>query len=221
MKTKSYNSPLVNLLLLAALITLALFTAFQIVLLWPPEPGMIGRDQFLWYDNLNYEQIMLIQVALGGALGAFIHVATSMSVRIANRNFSYSWLYWYVLRPFIGSALAIEFYLLVRGGLVVPTHSLQVPLHADAEDFLTFADSLLQKGDTSKALILIEGYRQVKEGQSDDTQNIPQINLFGIMAVAMLAGLFSKQAVEKLQELFDTMFQTQSDKPSEIIDPTN
>lgn len=217
MQTKSHNNPLVNLFLLFALIVLAVFTAFQIIALWPPEPGVTGRDHFLWYDNLSYEQIMLIQVALGGALGAFIHVATSMSVRIANRTFSYSWLYWYALRPFIGSALALAFYLLVRGGLVIPTPPLHDSVSSDAKELLNYADSLVQRGDTSKALILIEGYRQVSPDKNggEGAPRIPPINLFGMMAIAMLAGLFSKQAVEKLQELFETMFHAEGDKPKE------
>jgi hypothetical protein len=35
-----------------------------------------------------------------------------------------------------------------------------------------------------------------------------QVNLFGLVAVAGLAGMFSKQAIDKLREVFDNLFRT-------------
>ncbi|MDH3652374.1 MAG: hypothetical protein OEQ53_21975 [Saprospiraceae bacterium] len=213
MTTKFESNQLVNILLLLALVALAIFTGFQIVALWPPELGVPGRRHFLGYDNLNYEQILLILVTLGGALGAFIHVASSMSVRIANRNFSYAWLPWYILRPFVGGALAIAFYLLVRGGLVVPNPIINASPQAKSDQLLAYAASLIDAGDTTAALIVMESYNKIflnDGGEEGNRAQAPPINLFGVMAIAVLAGLFSKQAVEKLQELFETMFRTEA-----------
>ncbi len=46
-------------------------------------------------------------------------------------------------------------------------------------------------------------------GTADD------LNLFGIMSFSGLAGLFSKQAADKLAEVFDTMFATKEDRKRE------
>lgn len=78
-----------------------------------------------------------------------------------------SWLWWYLLRPFIGAALGTILYLIVRGLL-----------------FSTAAEA--------KA-----------------------INLFGILAFAGLAGMFSKQAIEWLRKIFDQMFQRLSNVEGE------
>ena len=68
------------------------------------------------------------------------------------------------MRPFIGSALALIFYIVIRGGIV------------------SFDSG----------------------GMSPDNLTV---NPFGIMTVACLAGLFSKQAIDKLREIFENIFQ--------------
>jgi hypothetical protein len=43
------------------------------------------------------------------------------------------------------------------------------------------------------------------------------MNAYGIAAISALAGMFSKQATDKLREIFDTLFRTQ--QPVERADP--
>jgi hypothetical protein len=57
-------------------------------------------------------------VLVAGALGAYIHAATSFGSHLGAGDFSTSWLWWYVLRPLVGASLAGLLYLAVRGGLV-------------------------------------------------------------------------------------------------------
>lgn len=106
------------------------------------------------------EGALLLIVIVFGALGAFIHTVTSFADYVGNQRFEASWMWWYLLRPFIGTALALVFYVAIRGGF--------------------FA----------------------QEAQTSD------VNPFGIAALAGLAGLFSKQATDKLREVFDTLFRT-------------
>jgi hypothetical protein len=77
---------------------------------------------------------------------------------VGNRRLATSWTWWYLLRVFVGSALALLFYFAVRGGFF----------------------------------------------GADTPEN--SINPYGIAALAGLVGLFSKQATDKLRELFDTLF---------------
>ena len=60
---------------------------------------------------------LLILVAVVGALGSFIHAATSFVEYAGNRRLTRSWTWWYVLRIPIGSSLALVMYFALRGGL--------------------------------------------------------------------------------------------------------
>jgi hypothetical protein len=102
-------------------------------------------------------------VALSGALGSYIHLATSFADYLGNRQFVKSWEWWYVLRPFIGSALAVIVYFAARGGLIAGGSG---------------ADNL---------------------------------SPYGVSALAGLTGMFSKQATDKLREVFENLFK--SEKP--------
>ena len=107
----------------------------------------------------NVQRILIIVMAVA-ALGSFIHVARSFVAFVGLRRMYRSWLWWYLLRPLIGVAMATLFYFVLRGGLLSASTS--------AED----------------------------------------ISLFGIAAVSGLVGLFSRQAGDKLEELFNTLFRT-------------
>ncbi|NJL28327.1 MAG: hypothetical protein HC897_10775 [Thermoanaerobaculia bacterium] len=101
---------------------------------------------------------LVVLVLLAGALGSYVHAATSFTSYVGNQRLHKSWLWWYILRPFIGSALALIFYFVVRAGFV-------------------------QNGSGPENL-----------------------NLFGIAGLAGLTGMFSKQATDKLREVFDNLF---------------
>ncbi len=106
------------------------------------------------------ESALILLVILAGALGAYVHAATSFAKYVGIRRFARSWYWWYLCRLPIGSGLALILYFALRGGLV----------GGDA---------------TSK-----------------------EVNPYGVAALAALAGLFSRQAVDKLAEVFDTFFRT-------------
>lgn len=68
----------------------------------------------------SMEVRLLLIVLLAGALGAYIHATTSFIDYVGNRKLSANWVWWYLLRPFIGAALALIFYFVVRGGFISP-----------------------------------------------------------------------------------------------------
>lgn len=103
---------------------------------------------------------LLLIVLVTGALGSFVHAATSFATFVGNRGLVSSWTAWYALRPFIGMALALVFYFAIRGGL------------------------LSTSAESSK------------------------MSPYGVAAVAGLVGMFSKQASDKLREVFDNLFRT-------------
>ncbi len=63
---------------------------------------------------------LLLMVILAGALGSLVHTVRSVYWYVGNRQLKWSWVVKYVLQPFAGSALAMIFYVVVRGGFFSP-----------------------------------------------------------------------------------------------------
>jgi hypothetical protein len=127
---------------------------------YPPLVCLFGKP---FQPSLDVRLILLVICA--GALGSFIHAGTSFVDYVGNRAFVRTWLWWYLLRPFIGAVLALLIYFVIRGGFVTGT-----ALPSEAATAASF------------------------------------INPFGIAAMAGLSGLFAKQATDKLNEVFATLF---------------
>jgi hypothetical protein len=136
------------------------------------SPGETGQEQNLkkevkWSKKMNifgweisFQLRMIILVFLCGALGSYIHMATSFTYHIGFNTFDMDWLWWYWLRMPIGGVLALIFSLLIQGGVF----------------------AALAAGSESQPVTLI--------------------------GLAALVGMFSRQATEKLREVFDVVFKT-------------
>jgi hypothetical protein len=119
---KKLNGPEYTIGLL--LVALALITLYLLVKLWPETlaDGSVKWNEpitlFKWNFAISGELRVLLTVMTLGALGGFIHAAQSFATFVGNQTFTPRWGWWYLLRPFIGAALAAVFYLLMRGGLL-------------------------------------------------------------------------------------------------------
>jgi hypothetical protein len=72
-----------------------------------------------WFTFPDTPDLRLILVVLVmGAIGSYVHVVASFVYFVGREQFSTHWFWWYLLRPFIGMALALVFYLVVRGGFL-------------------------------------------------------------------------------------------------------
>lgn len=149
------------------MIAMAILLAYTVYALFP-ERIVTEENILLWKTSVQFfsysgeiqpETRLLLLVMVMGALGSYIHAGTSFVSYVGNRSFVESWTWWYLLRPFIGLALAVIFYFVIRGGLL--------SAGAVASD----------------------------------------ISPFGFAAVAGLVGMFSKQATDKLEEVFNNLFQ--------------
>ena len=150
-------------------IILSVVLLYLLVSIWPPAisdaaPSWSSQPVSLllgWLKfSLSDEVRLILIVILAGALGSYVHSATSFIDYVGNREFVRSWAWWYILRPFIGISLALVFYFVIRAGFFSPS---------------------AEVGATSP---------------------------YGFAAIAGLVGMFSKQATDKLSELFDTLFKT-------------
>ena len=151
-----------------------------------PSPGnSAGRSQvgtsptskpsvsktILYQANVSYDRRLLLLVMVVSALGSFIHIVSSFVDFVGNRRLTRSWVWWYLLRPYVGVPMAVLFYFVVRAG---------------------FLSSGVSAGE---------------------------VNRFGIAAVAGLVGMFSVKAGDKLKELFDTLFKTETPRKDALTNP--
>ena len=158
-------------------VVFALIIGYMIFQLWPIE--VKGSTSQEWSESvslfgksstINGEKRILLLVLLCGAIGSFIHSATSFSNFVGANKLEKSWAWWYVLRPFVGMSIALIFYLVFRGGLFT--------------------------GET----------------------RIESLNIFGILTISSLTGLFSDRATLKLKEIFDEIFHPNDRRSGKLED---
>jgi hypothetical protein len=73
---------------------------------------------FFLYPLITREVQLLLIVLFAGALGSYLHALKSLGDFIGNRTLTASWFWWYITRPFLGMAMAMVFYALLRGGFL-------------------------------------------------------------------------------------------------------
>lgn len=159
-----------------SLVLSALLVVYFLYKLWPIDTAAEGgpiweqTTNLLWFENiqLSDEQRIIALVILSGLLGSFIHTANSFSAYVGARQFERSWIWWYLLRPFVGMSIALIFYLVFRGGLF--------------------------SGNTTAQ----------------------DLNIYGILTLAALTGLFSDRATLKLEEVFDNLFRPQDHRDGKL-----
>jgi hypothetical protein len=161
------------------LIILNLLLIYVLFRLWPGHlpldeketHGVVNLIPGLWTPDVWVEARYLALVTAAGALGSYIHLATSFADYLGNRQFYSSWKWWYALRPFIGSTLALAVYFAARGGLI---------------------SGGAGAGDLSP---------------------------YGVCALAGLSGMFSRQATDKLREVFENLFKTDKTQRKDALEP--
>lgn len=108
-----------TVVIVAYLALLALFLLYGLLKLWPSAGEaevhsavlILGRE-----FTVSPEVRLLLIVAMAGALGSTVHAFRSLYWYVGHRRLVRSWFAKYVLLPFVGSTLAIAFYLVIRGG---------------------------------------------------------------------------------------------------------
>jgi hypothetical protein len=116
------------LLLFVIFVCLIAGCGYAVVAIWPPDCvnnqcAAHAAHLLLWSLQLGRAENLLLLVAAMGALGALIHVTSSFADYVGNRRLMWSWVWWLLLRVPIGVALALVFYMLIRGGLIIPNGS--------------------------------------------------------------------------------------------------
>jgi hypothetical protein len=105
-----------------AIITISIYTIMSI---WAPEslqslqPKATNSTITFVPPATSAREKYLVEIsALFGVLGASTYGLASATVWIAHNKLERSWILWYISHPLVGGALAIIFYLIIRGGLI-------------------------------------------------------------------------------------------------------
>lgn len=207
---------------------MAIFLFYTIICIWP-SGYVSGKDPFKLFGSvyrITAEHRFLLLMILGGALGANVHLIISFTAFVGNRTFVTSWIPWYLLRPLIGAGMAMFFYMLLRGGIL--TYSPPVSPELPENNTEVAAAPAVSEGEVGASAVpeeptgntSAENEQDTAAGQPDCGAAIPAaerseateprdsvpLNPYGTMAIACLVGLFSKEASEKLEEVFKTLF---------------
>jgi hypothetical protein len=153
------------------LFALVIVSGYMIIALWPEAqpPQSADVKLFWWKGELDPERRLLMLVLLCGALGSLVHAATSFSNYVGDNKLDQKWVWWYILRPVIGMAIAFIFYIVFRAGLVV-------------------------------------------------SEGVEHLNIYGVLTLAALSGLFTDKATLKLTEVFETIFKVRDTRKDKISD---
>lgn len=94
---------------------MAVALAALLLKVWPSTQIVDGN--MIWINLTEATALSIVMIA--GALGAFIHVATSFTSYAGNRTLASSWVWWFIMRPPIGAALALIAYFILRSDLLL------------------------------------------------------------------------------------------------------
>jgi hypothetical protein len=222
---------IITLTILFGIMAILLF--YTIICIWP-SGYVSSKDPFKLFGSIytiTAEHRFLLLMILGGALGANIHLIISFTAFVGNRTFVTTWIPWYLLRPLIGAGMAMFFYMLLRGGILTYSPPVAPELPENTQVTEAVSTPAVTEGEVSASAVPEEGTVQGASSSdttatdstaaaSDSTAAIPAaekseaneprdsvpLNPYGMMAIACLVGLFSKEASEKLEEVFKTLF---------------
>ena len=99
------------------LVAVTLLAAYLVYEVWPR--GTADTLSLFGQDIKVHEDIRLILVVMVvGGLGGNVHALKSFADYLGSERLHSSWVWWYLVRPFIGLPLALIFYFVVRAGFL-------------------------------------------------------------------------------------------------------
>jgi hypothetical protein len=110
-------------------ILLSILLLYLLITTWPvPEfngTALRPVNIFGFSHSWAPERHLMFTVMMAGAMGSLAHSLTSFADYVGNRKLGLSWIWFLILRVPVGIALALLFYFVVRGGLLIPTVQIQ------------------------------------------------------------------------------------------------
>jgi hypothetical protein len=100
------------------------------------QPDSSEVTYVIWNRQVGEETRLLLLVVCAGGLGSLVHGLRSIYWYVGNRDLIWSWVPKYLIQPFGASALAVVFYLVIRGGFFSANASSQ---HTSPFGFTAFS----------------------------------------------------------------------------------
>lgn len=181
-----------------------------------PIPNIWSESATLygWDVTIHHEFRLILLVILSGALGSYVHASTSFATYVGNRSLVDSWIWWYVLRPFIGMALALIFYFALRGGiLLLSTDIASENISPFGIGAISGLVGMFSKQATAKLSELFDNLFRTEPGKGDDER---KNKLGDILPVSKMMVPFSQiigctlndtktEKEVKIKELYDLL----------------
>lgn len=145
--------------------------------------------------NVTWEQRLLLIVILMGALGSWLHASSSFVAYVGARNFISSWFWWYLIRPLIGSGLALVFYFVIRGGLLAANTEGSSVSHYGVAAFAALAGLFTERA-TRKLQELFETLFKTDDRPPDKLTEAPAGVQLEVKAGTVVKAGAAGQAVE-------------------------
>ncbi len=108
-------------------------------------------------------QLVLLALVMGG-LGGCVHTAASFIGYVGNRRLAKSWVWWYVVWPFIAMILAVIVYFVIRGGLLA-VGSTPTELNPYGIAAISALAGMFAKATTKKLRKIMEEALSVKDDE--------------------------------------------------------
>lgn len=110
-------------ILLVYFMILGVLSIDIILSVWPAAASLsenrtVSMLMNLFTVNLNAELTFLLIVIFSGIIGAFVQSLSSIAIHQSRKDLGAEWSIWYLTRPFVGAALALALYFLLRGGFL-------------------------------------------------------------------------------------------------------
>ena len=121
-----------------------------------------------WLISMPAERLYLMIVVLSGALGSYAHLSITFSYFVGQGKLDRAWAWWYFLRPFIGIALAVILYFVLRGGLLAGVSDPTSALNPYGVGALAGLTGLFSKLATDKLRQLFKNLFSGREKESSN-----------------------------------------------------
>jgi hypothetical protein len=152
------------------LVLLPLLAIGALIFIWPinGEDSKTLLPLPIVNSNLQLDHRLFFIVILAGGLGSYVHAATSFSTYVGNGSLHKSWTWWYLLRPIIGSVLALVFYLVIRGGLLSVSTGAAGDLNPFGVAAIAGMVGMFSKQAADKLKETFDNLFRTAKGQGDD-----------------------------------------------------
>jgi hypothetical protein len=98
---------------------------YLLVTTWPvlafADTAFRPVNIFGWSHSWSPDRQLMFTVMVSGAIGGLAHSMKSFGDYVGNRELSSHWVWFLILRLPIGTAIALFFYCVIRGGILIPT----------------------------------------------------------------------------------------------------